>query len=83
MGAEDGHFIDLGPVSAKDSKLNVNLPILPSHDAARRRAEALVQFKGGIGALHQSAREQTQKRILDVVSQSTSKKAKPSCVRSY
>ncbi|VDK42425.1 unnamed protein product [Taenia asiatica] len=78
VGTRDDHFIDLGPVSAKDSKLNASLMVLPSSDAARRRAEALVQIKGGIGALHQSAREQTQKRILDMVSQSTSKKPKPS-----
>ncbi|KAL5962635.1 hypothetical protein TSMEX_009665, partial [Taenia solium] len=78
VGTRDDHLIDLGPVSAKDSKLNASLTVLPSSDAARRRAEALVQIKGGISALHQSAREQTQKRILDMVSQSTSKKPKPS-----
>ncbi|KAL5111906.1 hypothetical protein TcWFU_004154 [Taenia crassiceps] len=78
VGTKDDHFIDLGPVSAKHSKLTANPTALPWHDAARRRTEALVQTKGGIGALQQSAREQTQKRILDVISRSTAKKPKPS-----
>ncbi|EUB63865.1 hypothetical protein EGR_01488 [Echinococcus granulosus] len=77
-GASDDYFVDLGPVSAQDSELNTTLTVLPSRDAARRRSEALVRTRGGIDALHQSAREQTQKRILDIVSQPPSKKTKPS-----
>ncbi|CDS40853.1 protein mcm10 [Echinococcus multilocularis] len=78
VGASDDYFVDLGPVLAQDSELNTTLTVLPSRDAARRRSEALVQTRGGIDALHQSARERTQKRILDIVSQPTSKKTKPS-----
>ncbi|VDM20866.1 unnamed protein product [Hydatigera taeniaeformis] len=78
VGIRGDHLIDLGPVSAMNLKLDARPTVLPSRDAARRRAEVLVQTKGGVSALYQSVREQTQKRIIDVISQSTSKKTKPS-----